>query len=80
MWYRDFTPVSDEQVLALLAEAAEDRADTPRGSRRDPLTGWGRSVALPLTLPLGESAALDAVCLTRAHSRMMRPTTTRCWS
>jgi putative phosphoribosyl transferase len=24
MWYRDFTPVSDEQVLALLAEAAED--------------------------------------------------------
>ncbi len=28
MWYRDFTPVSDEQVLALLAEAAED-GDTP---------------------------------------------------
>ncbi len=28
MWYRDFTPVSDEEVLALLAEAAED-GDTP---------------------------------------------------
>ncbi len=28
MWYRDFMPVSDEQVLALLAEAAED-GDTP---------------------------------------------------
>ena len=28
MWYRDFTPVSDEQVLALLAEAAED-GDAP---------------------------------------------------
>jgi putative phosphoribosyl transferase len=25
MWYRDFTPVSDEVVLALLSEAAEDR-------------------------------------------------------
>jgi putative phosphoribosyl transferase len=26
MWYRDFAPVSDEQVIALLAEAARDRA------------------------------------------------------
>ncbi len=34
-WYRDFTPVSDEQVLALLAEAARDA--TAQGSaRKDP--------------------------------------------
>lgn len=31
MWYRDFTPVSDEQVLALLAEVAVD-GDTPRAA------------------------------------------------
>ena len=38
MWYRDFTPVSDEQVVALLAEASSGRdrsRGTPR-SRRGP--------------------------------------------
>jgi putative phosphoribosyl transferase len=39
MWYRDFTPVSDEQVLALLAEAAED-GDTP-GAAGATLSGAG---------------------------------------
>jgi putative phosphoribosyl transferase len=33
MWYRDFTPVSDEDVLALLRQAAEDLGDS--GDRGD---------------------------------------------
>ena len=28
MWYRDFTPVSDEEVLALLAETPRQSTDT----------------------------------------------------
>ncbi len=39
MWYRDFTPVSDQQVLALLAEAAED-GDAP-GAAGATLSGVG---------------------------------------
>jgi putative phosphoribosyl transferase len=32
MWYRDFAPISDEEVLALLAEATGDSAQTATGS------------------------------------------------
>jgi predicted phosphoribosyltransferase len=32
MWYRDFTPVSDEQVVALLAEAGEGESTRPAGT------------------------------------------------
>jgi putative phosphoribosyl transferase len=38
MWYRDFTPVSDQQVLSLLAEASGDASTAvppPRASFRD---------------------------------------------
>jgi putative phosphoribosyl transferase len=43
MWYRDFTPVSDEQVLALLAEAAggatTGEAPTPTSTASPPGVG-----------------------------------------
>jgi putative phosphoribosyl transferase len=49
MWYRDFTPVSDEQVLALLAEAAGDTADavapTQASSPRPPTAVRGAQAA-----------------------------------
>lgn len=56
MWYRDFTPVSDEQVLALLAEAAGDRnapeapkqASSPRSPT--PVGGSSESEALSFNL------------------------------
>jgi putative phosphoribosyl transferase len=37
-WYRDFTPVSDEQVLALLADASTDASSVTREKGSSPAT------------------------------------------
>jgi len=39
MWYRDFTPVSDEQVVALLAEAGGGEAAPPAAAEESGPTG-----------------------------------------
>jgi putative phosphoribosyl transferase len=63
MWYRDFSPVSDEQVIALLAEAAGDSAaeattDAPRtasqaSSPRPPTRTQESSSSETLSFDLG---------------------------
>lgn len=48
IWYRDFTPVSDEEVLALLAEAAGD-ATTPAAPTPTPTPASSPTPPTPVT-------------------------------
>jgi putative phosphoribosyl transferase len=61
MWYRDFSPVTDEQVIALLAEATRDSAaQTTTAARETP--SQASSPGPPITVresPGGETLSFD---------------------
>jgi predicted phosphoribosyltransferase/pimeloyl-ACP methyl ester carboxylesterase len=59
-WYHDFSPVSDEEVVAVLANSAGVAADVPPTRARDPRLGTPAPVPLA---PQERSLTLDGVTL-----------------
>lgn len=54
-WYHDFAPVSDEEVLALLAEAhGESKADAGSGTEPDPMPAGANARSEELSFDLGD--------------------------
>ena len=54
MWYRDFAPVSDEQVLALLAEAADESSPAPTASPDAVTAVKGETISEELSFDLDD--------------------------
>ncbi len=75
MWYRDFTPVSDEQVIALLAEAgaapaapgAASSSEAPPTATEEPVPADQDSTSRGLTFELG-GARLDGELVLPANA------------